>query len=304
MTDLITDTFNAYYKNEPDYWTPIKYIGKRINVLSILKISAQLKNNLVSNVTDSLVKDYSSIEPDLFRYIISTTFITDGILLTPLEAIDYCKKASSLFCTDSVLSTYAYPQTIRLRIKNTLQAISPFNKEYSLFNYLSLGTICKYYKDIKNVNIAIELVPKNILDVIYETGNKLFIKYYVSDARRDKILSNLTYDFYLYLKNSVVLSDTPESINLLDYSKIHLDLLLSRVEVEVIANYYEPLIFTRYQTKDSVLTPNSLKFIENADIFSKITRIESMRRRSILQDSRYIITRAFESACRRIKNES
>jgi hypothetical protein len=305
MPDIITTTFNKYYKPTNDYWTPVTYTGIKISTLSILKITKTLKDELVNTVVDNLHKEHPHIERVLFKYIVLTTFFEDGILVTPLEAIYYCKSAIDLFSINSALSTYAYPQAIKERIRQFIRANSNSAAPLTLFNYLGKGVIYKYFRDIKRLNVPESYNNSVVMAMIYDLGLPLFIEYLSNQCNRQVILDNLKYDFYLYLKGCIPLATELDSEQYLlkKYTISEIDALLNLLHLEVTTNYYEPLIFTRYDKQSSSLCPNSLKFIENADIYSKFVRIESIRRRSLIQDSRYIITEAFKDACRRYKEE-
>jgi hypothetical protein len=320
--DILNWTFKKLQSNRNSptsvYWKPLRYTGIHFEELPLLTLAANAKTELVELVLQALPEEYTRLHPDFVRLLIKTTLYKGGFLLTPLEAFEVLQEADSIFADYKVLSTYLSSVSIKERILRALQTLW---EKYNLCTSSSIIDTSMNYENYITRNIMEYNFHTNTNSVLVErlqTGNYLhprifavellqgrFNAYLERNFSRDLISQLLVTDAELFLRGVLALPDNSGNKHKLSYpcTALEANAGLILYTKEVTFAYYEPLLFTRFDKTSKTKEDMNLRYLDEADIYSKLVRISNIRRRSVSQDSRYLIMGALKEAFQRMKNQ-
>lgn len=297
------------------YWKPVRYSGIYFDELELIAMSSFYKEELLELVLTYLPEDYIKLGTTFISLLIQTTLYKGGFLLTPLEAYSLLEESSATFPDYKVMSTYLSSITIKERI---LKALAVLWEKYQLRQYSSIIDNSINYENYLSRNILHtrlnEVCPFSLVERL-ATGNYLhprilakelakvkFDEYLEKNYSRDLILEMLSVDIELFLQGNLALPDSKRKKHKLPYpcTSIEARAGISLYNRETSIAYYEPLLFTRFDKEGLKKEDANLHYLDEADSYSKLVRINNLRRRSIFQDSRYIVMSAIHEGFKKV----
>jgi len=309
------------------YWSSIRYRGYVIDDICLLELSKIVKQEIIDKVRMSLKGEYASLDPVYVNTVIATTAHEGGFLLTPLDAVDRVNYLSTTLLDYRLLSTHISPVTIKERLRQAVTSESPGSTlfEHILSNSLypllpeSTAVDCEVHERLLAETSATS--SKSYIDSIYAIFLPLACEYLIKGYSRTLIYQTIRGMFYLYLRSGSSLGSPATSAR--SFPPLSVKCCKEEAAIsstffrkEASVNYYEPLIYTRIEGISTLLQHmqklscshlqdvHNVAFLEYADVYSKVVRVSNIRRRTILQDLRYLISEAVLSALRAIVNDN
>lgn len=297
------------------YWKPIRYGGIYFDELELMSMSSFYKKELLDLVLTYLPEDYIKLGTDFISLLIQTTLYKGGFLLTPLEAYSLLQDTSAMFPDYKVRSTYLSSITIKERILKALtvlwekykldQCSSILDNSINYENYLARNILHPRLEELCPYSLSERLATGNYLHpriLATELVRIKFEEHLSKNCARDLILDLLTVDIELFLLGNLALLDSKGNKHKLKYpcTIIEARTGISLYNRETSIAYYEPLLFTRHDKEKLNKEDTCLHYLEEADSYSKLVRISNLRRRSVSQDSRYIIMSAIHEGFKNV----
>lgn len=287
MPNILSKAYKAVFKDsnsDTEYWTHLGYHGYLLDEHLVIQAAKDIKAKLYESVIRALPSEHQTLSTSFLEGVVSTTLFEEGFLATPLEALEQLRLFQDTGLDYRIAVSFISPILIKERVRRYIaQQGNPEKGEgFIVDKVLNLLGVPQFDSFGESSEYEIAKCWQSAL-VLYKQGYS-----------RKSIFERLRAEYTLHLKGL----HHYKGYYLQHLSDTELVAYKEYLRAQLTANYYEPLIYSRYSSSKlqegmaSFQDSNNLKFIEYADTYSKLVRLGNIRRRLVLQDMRYVILEA------------